>query len=122
MTNDNDIMQCKFEMLMQAYEQANHQDEAMSELRDAAFEVLLLHPGCGLNEFGELLAEQYGNELIDAFGDDIDEITKSVIELWQSSYRDETSGLERSFEKWAEAFATEAAVQMYYDLIKQKVT
>ena len=117
--NNDDIARRKFDLLMQAVEQVNKQDEAMAELRDAAFEVLHLHPGCELEEWGELLAEQYGTELIDAFGKDIDKITTGVIKLWKSPYRDENSGLERSYENWAKAFATDEAVQMYYELIKR---
>ena len=116
MSND-DIARRKFDLLMEAVEQVKHQDAAMDELRHAAFEVLLLHPGCELEDWGELLAEQYGTELIDAFGKDLDKITTSVIKMWKSPYLDENSGLERSYEEWAQAFATEAAVQMYYDLI-----
>lgn len=115
--NNDDIARRKFDMLMQAVEQAGQQDAAMDELRHAAFEVLLLHPGCELEDWGGLLAEQYGTELIDAFGKDLDKITTSVIKMWKSPYLDENSGLERSYEEWAQAFATEAAVQMYYDLI-----
>ena len=62
MSND-DIARRKFDLLMEAVEQVKHQDAAMDELRHAAFEVLLLHPGCELEDWGELLAERKRAEL-----------------------------------------------------------
>lgn len=119
MNNNTDIARRKFEMLMRAFEQAHHQDDAMDELRDAAFEVLLLHPGCDLDMWGEILAEQYGTELIDAFGEDLDKITTGVIKLWHTPYHDDNSGLKRTFAQWAEAFSTEESVQLYYELTRK---
>ena len=116
---NNDIAERKLDMLMRAYEKANRQDEALTELRDAAFEVLLLHPGVDRKEWMRFLLAQYGSEVIDAFGTDATEICASLEKLWKAKYLDENSGLERSFEKWAQALATDEAVQMYYDLLKQ---
>mgnify|MGYP000249361675 CR=1 FL=1 len=114
--NKDDIAKRKFEMLMRAVEQVGQQDAALDELKDAAFEVLLLHPVCDRSEWAQILVEQYGTELIDAYGPDPDEIYASLCDLWKTPYYDENSGLERDYKDWAEAFATEAAVQMYYGL------
>ena len=43
----------------------------------------------------------------------------SLEDLWESPYLDEVSGLEYDFKTWAEAFSTDAAVQMYYDLTEK---
>ena len=115
--NNDDIARRKFDLLMQAVEQVNHQDAAMDELRHAAFEVLLLHPGCEQSAWVDILIEQYGTEVVDAYGNNPTEVFADLADLWESPYLDENSGLERSYEEWAQAFATEAAVQMYYDLI-----
>ncbi len=93
-------------------------DETLEELKAAAFEVLLLNPGCEQSDWVDILIEQYGTEVVDAYGKDPAEAYASLEALWESPYLDENSGLERSYEEWAQAFATEAAVQMYYDLIK----
>ena len=118
--NNDDIARRKFDMLMQAVEQVNHQDAAMDELRHAAFEVLLLHPGCDLTRWKQILCKQYGTEVVDAYGhiDEPYDIVRELEKLWTSRYRDDNSGLERTYETWAKAFANEAAVQLYYDLIK----
>ena len=88
----------------------------LEELKAAAFEVLLLNPGCEQSDWAKILVEQYGTEVVDAYGTDPEEAYASLADLWQSPYFDRNSGLEYDFKTWAEAFATDAAVQMYYDL------
>ena len=106
----------KMALLMKAASQVNRQDEALDELKAAAFEVLLLHPGIERSQWTRLLVTQYGSEVIDAFGRDAPTAYASLDKLWLTPYRDENSGLERTYQVWAEAFSTEAAVQMYYDM------
>lgn len=120
--NKDEIEKRKFEMLVQAYLGAQRQDEAMNELRDAAFEVLLLHPGCDLTRWKQILCKQYGTEMVDAYGhiDEPYDMVRELEKLWTSRYRDDNSGLERTYETWAEVFANKESVQMYYDLIKDK--
>ena len=89
---------------------------SMDELKAAAFEVLLLNPGCDQIDWADILVEQYGTEVVDAYGKDPADAYASLEDLWESPYLDEVSGLEYDFKTWAEAFATDAAVQMYYDL------
>lgn len=115
---DKDIAKQKFDLLMRSIEKAKQEnDETLDELKAAAFEVLLLHPGSSHDEWAAALVQQCGTELIDVYGRDPKKIYASIAELWHTSYRDENSGLEYKFETWAEAFATEASVQMYYDLL-----
>lgn len=89
---------------------------SMEELKAAAFEVLLLNPGCEQSDWARILVEQYGTEVVDACGKDPAEAYASLEDLWESPYLDKVSGLEYDFKTWAEAFSTDAAVQMYYDL------
>lgn len=96
-------------------------DEALlQELKAAAFEVLMLNPGCEQSDWAKILVEQYGTEVVDAYGTDPAEAYASLADLWESPYFDRNSGLEYDFKTWAEAFSTDAAVQMYYDLTERK--
>ena len=92
---------------------------SIEELKAAAFEVLLLNPGCEQSEWADILVEQYGTEVVDAYGKYPAEAYASLEDLWETPYLDEVSGLEYDFKTWAEAFATDAAVQMYYDLTEK---
>lgn len=92
---------------------------SIEELKAAAFEVLLLNPGCEQRDWADLLVEQYGTEVVDAYGKDPAEAYASLEDLWETPYLDEVSGLEYDFKTWAEAFSTDAAVQMYYDLTEK---
>ena len=88
----------------------------MDELKASAFEVLLLNPGSDQGDWAQILVEQYGTEVVDAYGNNPDEVYAELADLWETPYLDKNSGLEYKFETWAMAFATEASVQMYYDL------
>lgn len=117
MMSDRDIEASKLDILMRAVIEEGQTDETLDELKAVAFEVLLLHPGCEHNDWVNLLVEQYGMELTDAYGTDPAEVYSSLDELWESPYLDKASGLEYAYKTWAEAFATDASVQMYYDMI-----
>lgn len=92
---------------------------SLGELKAAAFEVLLLNPGCEQKDWADILVEEYGTEVVDAYGKDPAEAYASLEDLWETPYLDEVSGLEYDFKTWAEAFSTDAAVQMYYDLTEK---
>lgn len=92
-------------------------DDTLDELKVAAFEALLFNPGSEQSEWTDTLISQYGMEVVDAYGKDPAEAYASLEALWESPYLDEVSGLEYTFSQWADAFATDASVQMYYDLI-----
>ncbi len=117
-----DIAFRKMELLMKAVTEARHQDDTLDELKAAAFEVLRLNPGCEQSDWARILVEQYGTEVVDAYGNDPDEVFADLADLWESPYFDKASGLEYDFHEWAEAFATEASVQLYYDLTSKKKT
>ena len=111
-----DIAFKKMAMLMKAVTEANEQEDTLEELKAAAFEVLLLNPGCEYSDWAKILVEKYGMELIDVFGTDGERIISSLRKLWTQSYHDTRSGLTRTYEKWAQAFATEESVKMYLDI------
>jgi len=115
-----DIAFRKLSMLMKAVTEADEQDDTLEELKAAAFEVLLLNPGSEQGDWSKMLMEQYGTEVVDAYGNNPSEVFAELEDLWETPYYDRNSGLEYKFNQWAEAFATEASVQMYYDLTQQK--
>ena len=120
MPNKEDIALQKLDLLMRSIEKAKQEnDETLDELKAAAFEVLRLNPGCEQSDWTKILVEQYGTEVVDAYGKDPAEAYASLEALWESPYLDKVSGLEYDFKTWAEAFSTDAAVQMYYDLTEK---
>ena len=93
---------------------------SLDELKAAAFEVLLLNPGCEQADWADILVGQYGTEVVDAYGTDPAEAYASLEDLWESPYFDRNSGLEYDFKTWANAFATEESVMMYHDMSRNK--
>ena len=91
----------------------------MGNLKDAAFEVLLENAGSDKCDWRDMLICEYASELTEAYGSDQAEVYAMIDELWESPYYDERSGLEYDYHDWAEAFATDAAVQMYHDFTCQ---
>ena len=91
-------------------------NETLEELKAAAFEVLMLNPGSEQNDWANILVQQYSIEVVDAYGNNPPEVYASLCDLWDTEYLDPNSGLEYTYRTWAQAFATEASVQMYYDL------
>ena len=111
-----DIALQKMFLALEATKAVQEQDDTLDELKAAAFEVLLLHPGCDYSDWEKILVEQYGTELVDAYGTDPADVYASLADLWESPYFDEGSGLEYDYKTWAEAVNTDAAVCMYNDL------
>lgn len=95
-------------------------DVQLDELKVVAFEVLLATPGCGQNDWTQILVDQYGSKVVDTFGDNPEDAYTSLEDLWDSPYRDPNSGLEYTFNTWAECFCNESSVQMYHDMIDKK--
>ena len=65
-----DIAFRKLSMMMKAVTEENEQDDTLEELKAAAFEVLRLNPGCEQSDWAKILVEQYGTEVVDAYGKD----------------------------------------------------
>lgn len=121
MSTKEDIALRKLDLLMRSINKAQQEtDDTLEELKAAAFEVLRLNPGCEQSDWANILVGQYGTEVVDAYGKDPAEAYASLEDLWESPYLDEASGLEYDFKTWAEAFETDASVQMYYDFTRRK--
>ena len=100
---------------------ARHHFESVVVLEEAAFEMLLLHPGCNKRMFGEILIDQYEAEVYDVYFclDDEDEsIANMLCKLWETLYYDKASGEEHTFKEWAIMFRTKQDVDNYYKIIK----
>lgn len=109
----------KIALLSNAINQVNEQEDALDELKAASFEALLLNPGSEFGDWQQTLIYEYPAEVADAYGCDPDDAVSSLSDLWETPYEDTASGLEYTFETWAQCFCNEAAVQMYYDFIEK---
>lgn len=91
-------------------------DEFLNELRNAAFEVLLLHPATTRETWVQTLMEQYPAEVTDALGTDTETTRERLKKMWHDTYTD-TAGETRSYAEWAALFATEENITEYYNSI-----
>jgi hypothetical protein len=92
-------------------------DPLMDELKHAAFEYLLLNPGSEFCDWRQGLIQEYPTEVVDALGNDPDEIYSDLANLWQDDYLDPTTGIEQSYAEWAQCFSNEPSVGIYYFLV-----
>ena len=111
----------KMAMLAEALKQLEQQerDEALEELKPAAFEVLLLHPGCNLPGWCYILCEQYQTELVDCFGRNPADINNGIARLWRTPYTDIATGQSATYEQWAERLSSGEEVEKYYNTNKK---
>ena len=91
-------------------------EDFLDELRNAAFEVLLLHPASTRETWVQTLMEQYPAEVTDALGTDIKQTRERLIKMWGEDYTD-TAGVTRSYAEWAAILATEEDINNYYKTI-----
>ena len=91
-------------------------EELLNELRNAAFEVLLLHPGTTRETWVQTLMEQYPAEVTDALGTDTETTRERLNKMWGEDYTD-TAGVTRSYAEWAALLATENDITEYYKTI-----
>lgn len=92
-------------------------DTLMDELRDAAFEYLLLNPGSEFGDWQNGLIQEYPTEVVDALGNNPNEVYSDLADLWEREYLDSKTGMEQKFSEWAMSFANEHAVGVYYFLV-----
>lgn len=94
---------------------------ALEELKAAAFQTLLLHPGTTeRQDWIDLLVEECGGEVVDAYGADLADVFPSLEDLWEDGYLDPATGIEKDFHEWASAFATDESVDLYYSLVEER--
>lgn len=91
----------------------------LEELKDVAFEVLILHYGVDKKGWVNILCSQYKTEVVDVFGPDDCAARDGLSELWTTTYNDRYSGISRTFEEWSKAFVTENDVRNYYEQNKK---
>ncbi len=95
----------------------NETEPLMDELKDAAFEYLLLNPGSEFGDWSKGLIEEYPAEVVDALGNTPNEVNADLADLWETDYTDPKTGIEQKFSEWAMSFANEHAVGIYYFLV-----
>lgn len=98
--------------------QYNETSTLMNELKAAAFEYLLLNPGSEFGDWQQGMIEQYPTEVVDALGSNPDEVYAGLADLWEADYTDQKTCMEQKFSEWAQAFATEKSVDVYYRLVE----
>lgn len=91
--------------------------DSPAELKEAAFEYLLLNPGTEFGDWQQGLISDYPAEVVDALGSSPAEVYAGLADLWERDYADPRTGIEQKFSEWAESFATEPAVGIYYFLV-----
>lgn len=94
--------------------------DCMDELREAAFEYLLLNPGSEFGDWQQGMIAGYPAEVVDALGADPEEVYASLADLWEDDYEDPNSGMCRPLKDWADYFATERSVKLYNMLVEEK--
>lgn len=95
----------------------NEPDTLMDELKDVAFEFLLLNPGSEFGDWQQGLISDYPTEVVDALGTNPEEVNAALADLWESDYCDTKTGIEQKYSDWAMSFANEYAVGVYYFLV-----
>lgn len=92
----------------------------LEELKAVAFQTLLLNPGTlECQDWIDILLEECGTEVVDAYGPDPVDALVSLTSLWEDCYYDPATGLEKDFHEWASAFATDESVDLYYALVEE---
>ena len=92
-------------------------DDSRAELREAAFEYLLLNPGSEFGDWQQGLISDYPTEVVDALGTNPVEVNAALADLWETDYEDPKTGTCQKFSEWAMSFANENAVGIYYYLV-----
>lgn len=91
--------------------------DCMTELKEAAFEYLLLNPGSEFDDWQQGLLDQYPDTVVDALGCNPPEVFAGLADLWECDYEDPKTGTCQKFSEWAMSFANEYAVGIYYFLV-----
>ena len=112
------LVRSVIKLLMSNEDTAFKKTALLEELKDVAFEVLILHYGIDKKGWINILCSQYKTEVVDVYGPDNCATRDGLSELWTTTYNDRYSGISRTFEEWSKAFVTEMDVQNYYERYK----
>lgn len=91
--------------------------DSTAELKNAAFEYLLLNPGSEFGDWQQGLISEYPTVVVNALGTDPEDVYAALADLWENDYEDPKTGLDQKFSEWAMSFANEYAVGIYYFLV-----
>lgn len=93
---------------------------AIRELMAAAFETILFFPGIDYERWVKVLLLEYTEEVVDALGDEPDEVHEALYELWHDVvYADESTSIEKKYCDWAALLKNQAMVEYYYKLVEE---
>lgn len=92
--------------------------DSMAELKEAAFEYLILNPGSEFGDWQQGLISDYPTEVVDALGTNPKEVNADLVDMWESDYEDPKTGVAQKFSEWAMSFANKYAVGIYYFLVE----
>ena len=93
--------------------------DAICELEECAFEILLKNPKCNKRKFVKEIMKEHWDKAADAFGLDPEIICASVLKLWDTPYYDAQSVQEHTFKEWAIMFAEREKVDNYIRLYRK---
>lgn len=86
---------------------------SICQLEEIAFDILLSNAGCDKKKFMEILTKNHKPLIEDAFGNEPEEVAKSLMKLWETSYYDTKSEKELKLSEWAREFSTKEKIKAY---------
>lgn len=86
---------------------------AICQLEDNAFNILLSNPGYGKKELMNALMKNHKDLIIEAYGNQPDDIVESLMKLWDTSYCDIVHREEHTFKEWAIKFSSVKDTELY---------
>lgn len=91
----------------------------IKELKAAAFETILFFPGLDFQQWCQVLLKEYTEEVVDALGDDAQQVMNDLTELWTSSYTDPTTEICKKYCEWATILKNKEMIGNYYKLVEE---
>lgn len=89
------------------------------ELRAAAFETLLFFPGQTFETWKKILLLEYTSEVVEALGSNPEDVEEGLVNLWESEYEDECTGIAKKFCDWAALLKNQAMADYYRKLVDE---
>lgn len=89
------------------------------ELRAAAFETLLFFPGQTFESWKKILLLEYTSEVVEALGSNHEDVEEGLVQLWESVYEDECTGIAKKYSEWADLLKNQAMADYYKKLVEE---
>lgn len=97
----------------------NEKTPEMDKLKRAAFEVLRDNDGCECQDWIDALIGEYGEIVVDAFGEDPYDVNSQLSDYWDSmDYEDPDTGICFTYRDWAEYFTNWEHREVYDKLVE----